>query len=224
MLIVLEGLDGAGKSTQVKMLDSFFAGLGKSVEYLHFPRFDAPVFGDMIARYLRGDYGGLQQVHPQLVALLYAEDRRDAAPMIRSWLDAGRIVILDRYVCSNIAFQCARAASEKEAAELEKWILELEFGTFGIPKPDANLFLDVPMGFVRSKLESERKGSDRDYLNGKRDIHESSMDFQAKVRGVYLDQCDEGLLQRLDCSASDGSMLPAADIFNKIKNAVGGLK
>ena len=220
MLIVLEGLDGAGKSTQVKMLDRFFAEQGKSVEYLHFPRFDAPVFGEMIAKYLRGDFGGLQQVHPQLVALLYAEDRRDAAPMIRSWLDSGKIVILDRYVCSNIAFQCARAASDKEAAELEKWILDLEFGTFDIPKPDANLFLDVPIGFVKSKLEADRKGSDRDYLKGKQDIHESSIDFQAKVRQVYLDQCKEGLLERLDCSASDGSMLPAADIFNKIKNAI----
>jgi dTMP kinase len=220
MLIVLEGLDGAGKSTQVKMLDRFFAGQGKSVEYLHFPRFNAPVFGEMIAKYLRGDYGGLQQVHPQLVALLYAEDRRDAAPMIRTWLDSGRIVILDRYVCSNIAFQCARTASETEADELEQWILDLEFGTFGIPEPDANLFLDVPMSFVKSKLEADRKGSDRDYLNGKQDIHESSMDFQSKVRQVYLDQCGEGLLTRLDCSASDGSMLPAEDIFNKIKIAL----
>ena len=104
MLIVLEGLDGAGKSTQLTMVSNYMESRGNKVEYLHFPRFDAPVFGDLIARFLRGDFGSIEQVHPQLVALLFAEDRRDAAPMLRNWLDEGRCVVLDRYYYSNIAF------------------------------------------------------------------------------------------------------------------------
>ena len=79
MLIVLEGLDGAGKSTQLKMVTSYFASLGRKVDYLHFPRYSAPLYGELIAKFLRGDFGAIDQVHPQLVALLFAEDRRDAS-------------------------------------------------------------------------------------------------------------------------------------------------
>ncbi|MCI2082004.1 MAG: thymidylate kinase [Bacteroidales bacterium] len=217
MLIVLEGLDGAGKSTQVKLLDMFLSEKGKHPEYMHFPRFDATVFGEMIAGYLRGEYGGLNDVHPQLVALLYAEDRRDAAPQIRKWLGEGRDVILDRYVGSNIAFQCARSASEDDATALEKWILELEYGAFGIPEADVGLFLDVPIEFISARLGGRRDGADREYLRGKQDIYEAEMEFQEKVRGVYLRQCEEGLLKRIDCSADDGTILSAETVFDKIK-------
>ncbi|MFA7180444.1 MAG: thymidylate kinase, partial [Bacteroidales bacterium] len=105
MLIVLEGLDGAGKSTQIGMLREYFENRGEKVQFLHFPRFDAPVYGTLIARFLRGDFGSIESVHPMLVALLFAEDRRDASAVIRTWLDKGSVVILDRYIYSNIAFQ-----------------------------------------------------------------------------------------------------------------------
>ena len=86
MLIVIEGLDGSGKSTQVARMSEYLASRdGRSPEYLHFPRFDTPVVGDMIARFLRGEFGRIDQVHPMIVALLFAEDRRDASAMIRGW-------------------------------------------------------------------------------------------------------------------------------------------
>ena len=98
MFIVLEGLDGAGKSTQIRKLRDMFSVQGIESEYIHFPRFDAPVYGELIARFLRGELGGVEQVDPYLVALLYAGDRNDAAAMIRGWLDEGKAVIADRYV------------------------------------------------------------------------------------------------------------------------------
>ena len=79
MLTVLEGLDGAGKSTQVKKLRTYLESQLGSLEYIHFPRYDAPVYGDLISRFLRGDFGSNETVHPQLVALLFAEDRHGAA-------------------------------------------------------------------------------------------------------------------------------------------------
>ena len=98
MLIVLEGLDGAGKSTQVRRLKSYLQRRLPCLDYIHFPRYDAPLYGDLISRFLRGDFGDNNSVHPQLVAMLFAEDRHGAAASIRQALNEGRTVLLDRYV------------------------------------------------------------------------------------------------------------------------------
>ena len=166
MFIVLEGLDGAGKSTQIRMLRQLFADRGAASEYVHFPRFDSPVYGELIARFLRGEFGGVGQVDPYLVALLFAGDRADAAPQIRQWLAAGKVVILDRYVYSNVGFQCAKLPAGKERDRLAEWIVNLEFGYNGLPRPDMSLFLDVPFAFTERKLTEVREGDDRNYLNG----------------------------------------------------------
>ena len=104
MLIVLEGLDGAGKSTQVKRLKEYLQQRCGTLEYIHFPRYEAPVYGDLITRFLKGEFGSIEAVHPQLVALLFAEDRHGAAPAMREALARGKTVLLDRYVYSNIAY------------------------------------------------------------------------------------------------------------------------
>ena len=221
MLIVLEGLDGAGKSTQLKMLSDHVAATGRKVDYLHFPRYDAPVIGGMIAAFLRGDFGAIDQVHPQVVAYLFAEDRRDAAPLIREKLAAGHCVVLDRYVYSNIAFQCSKMPDEASAERLRDWIFDTEYREYGIPKPDLNLFLDVPISFVDAKLKLNRKGGDRAYLEGKSDIHEADIRFQVKVREHYLDECRrDPQFIRIDCSDPAGNMLPAADIFRRIRHEI----
>ena len=150
--IVLEGLDGAGKSTQVRMLQERLSAQGFAYEYLHFPRFDAPVYGELVARFLRGELGALDQVNPYLVALIYAGDRAEAAPMIRRWLEAGKFVIVDRYVYSNVGYQCAKIDDPADRERLREWIIDLEYGHNGIPQPDLSLFLDVPFSFTQRKL------------------------------------------------------------------------
>ncbi len=220
MLIVLEGLDGAGKSTQVRKLKEYLESKG-ALDYIHFPRYDAPVYGKLISAFLRGDFGTNETVHPQLVALIYAEDRHGAVPEIRKSLDAGRNVLFDRYVYSNIAYQCAKLSDPAKIEELRSWIVDTEFGDFGEPKPDLNIFLDVPLSFVESNLTSHREGSDRDYLSGGKDIHESSMAFQARVRDMYLMQAEKDpALKVVDCSDEEGKMLPEDAIFSKIKALV----
>ena len=221
MLVVLEGLDGAGKSTQVKKLRTYLESVCGGLEYIHFPRYDAPVYGDLIGRFLRGDFGSNETVHPQLVALLFAEDRHGAAEGIRKHLEDGGTVLLDRYVYSNIAYQCAKLGSEEESEALRKWIIDTEYGVFGIPKPDINLFLDVPIGFVEANLTAQRQGDDRDYLSGGRDIHEADIAFQKRVRSIYLKQAslDEDFLV-VDCSDDNGSMLGPDEIFERIRAIV----
>lgn len=221
MLVVLEGLDGAGKSTQVRKLRSYLEEACGNLEYIHFPRYGAPVYGDLISRFLRGDFGGNDAVHPQLVALLFAEDRHGAAPEIRERLERGETVLLDRYVYSNIAYQCAKIESEDEAEALRKWIFKTEYGEFGLPKPDLNIFLDVPIGFVEANLSSQRQGEDRSYLSGGRDIHEADISFQKKVRSIYLKQAalDDRFIT-VECMDAKGSMLDPDAIFAKIRKIV----
>ena len=221
MFIVLEGVDGSGKSTQIANLQRMFAEQGIPTQYLHFPRFDAPYFGDLIARFLRGELGSIEQVDPYIVAMLYAGDRRDAAAMIRGWMAEGKVVICDRYVYSNIGYQCAKVADAVEREKLREWILSLEYDYFAIPRPDVSLFLDVPFAFTERKLIQEvREGDDRAYLNGKKDIHEQSLDLQRAVRQVYIDAAehDENMFV-VDCS-SEGEMAAPEVIFERIKRIV----
>ena len=222
MLVVLEGLDGAGKSTQVRKMRRYLETRCGNVDYIHFPRYDAPVYGELISRFLRGDFGENDSVHPQLVALLFAEDRHQIAPYMKRELEKGKTILLDRYVYSNIAYQCAKLYGENSRKELRDWILDTEYGAFGLPVPDLNFFLDVPVGFVEEKLSAARLGHDRDYLNGGSDIHESDIGFQKRVRDVYLAQCEaDPRFIRIDCSAPDGSMLPPDDIFSKMTDVIG---
>ena len=159
MLVVLEGLDGAGKSTQVKKLRAYLESVFGNLEYIHFPRYDSPVYGDLISRFLRGDFGSNETVHPQLVALLFAEDRHGAAPEMKKVLAAGGSVLRDRYVYSNISYQCAKLSNKAERQTLREWILSTEFEEFGIPRPDLSLFLDVPFSFTERKLSEVREGA-----------------------------------------------------------------
>ena len=221
MLVVLEGLDGAGKSTQVKKLRSYLEMRCGEVEYIHFPRYDAPVYGDLISRFLRGDFGTNAEVHPQLVALLFAEDRHGAAPGIRHFLEEGKTVLLDRYVYSNIAYQCAKLSDPAEREALHDWIFRTEYGLFDLPVPDLNLFLDVPIDFVEERLSAHRSGTDRDYLEGAQDIHEADIEFQKTVRSIYRAETrrDPKFL-RIDCADGNGRMLPPGSIFQRIQSTV----
>lgn len=215
--IVIEGLDGAGKSTQIELLKQYLTGKHIDSEYIHFPTTDSRIFGNMISRFLRGEFGGLDDVNPYLVALLFAGDRYNLAEQINNWQKDGKVVINDRYVYSNIGFQCAKLSDEKEADKLFDWIFDLEYDYFKIPKPDLSIFLDVPFEFTKKRLTENRSGSDRDYLEGKTDIHEADLDFQQKVKRTYLKAIDrDDKFVRIDCSSKDGDMLSPQEISKLI--------
>lgn len=217
MFIVLEGLDGAGKSTQIAKITEMFRQRGIESEYVHFPRFDAPIYGELIARFLRGELGSVEQVNPYLVALLYAGDRAECAKTIREWQQQGKVVIADRYVYSNVGYQCAKLPQGEERDALREWILRTEYDEFAIPRPDVSLFLDVPFSFTERKLTQVREGDDRSYLNGGRDIHEASLDLQRRVREVYLEASEiYGDIKVVDCSTEEQAMASADEIFERI--------
>ncbi|MBN1186043.1 MAG: dTMP kinase [Bacteroidales bacterium] len=215
--IVLEGLDGSGKSTQVELFQDYLKYNKIPFRYLHFPRTDSPVYGELVAMFLQGKFGALDKVDPYLVALLYAGDRMDASEMIRSWLAEGLLVLVDRYVFSNIAFQCAKLTNKDEQEKLRKWILHLEYAYHKIPSPDLNILLTVPFAFTEVNLTQRRSGSDRDYLDGADDIHEADLEFQKRVREAYLWQLKlEPSFIGIDCADENGQILNKTTIHNKI--------
>lgn len=221
--VVIEGLDGAGKSTQINLLQDYLEQVKIPYKYLHFPRTDSQFFGEMIARFLRGEFGDINMVDPYIVAMLYAGDRMDAASMIRTWIKSGNLVVVDRYVFSNIAFQCAKLRNPDDRERLRKWIIQLEYEYYKIPKPDINLFLDVPFKFTTQRLSQTREGSGRKYLNGKQDIHEANLDFQNRVRDIYLHEINtDNSFRIINCSKKNDGILPPEKIFEKILKTLKG--
>lgn len=215
--IVIEGLDGSGKSTQIDLIKKYLSDQSIPFRFLHFPRTESPFFGELIARFLRGDMGQLNHVDPYLVALIYACDRADAANQINNWLDEGFLVLADRYVYSNIGYQCAKLSDAPLRKKLADWIKALEYDYYKIPKPDINLFLEVPFSFTQHKLSNQRQGNDRNYLLGKQDIHETDLAFQKTVKEIYLWQEKESPeLQSLKCYNNKQEIYSPAHISEMI--------
>jgi dTMP kinase len=216
--IVIEGLDGAGKSTQLKMLLERCDLENIKYKFVHFPRTEEQgVYGTMISQYLRGDFGSLDSVHPQLVALIFALDRVEFADQIRQWMNDGYMVIADRYVYSNIAFQCAKLSTSEEKEILSKWILDFEYEYHKIPTPTVSMYLDVPFEFIKKSLENNREGNARAYLEGKEDIHENDLSFQDKVRREYERMVSfSSDFKKIKCTANDGNMMQTDEIHKGI--------
>jgi dTMP kinase len=138
-------------------------------------------------------------------------------------MEEGNMVIVDRYVYSNIAFQCAKIHDPGDRERLLRWIFGFEFGYNRLPRPDLNIFLNVPFAFTRKQLMGSRDGDDRAYLKGEQDIHEENLDFQERVRQVYLDlqhKVDDLVL--IECMDGKGGMLPPQTISEKIITLIQG--
>lgn len=217
--IVIEGLDGSGKSTQLKKIKSYLKAQNINYQYLHFPKVEDGIFGDLVARFLRGDLGKIDAVDPYLVGLIYAGDRDHSKNQILEWIANGDLVIIDRYVYSNMAFQGAKLITREEKKALRAWLRNLEFNHYQIPQPDLSLFLDVPFTFTTKSLTNQREGDDRDYLKGKQDIHEADLSFQETVRREYLELVEQDTnFHLIKCYNDAMEMLTPDIIFEKIIN------
>lgn len=185
-LICAEGIDGSGKSTQVKLIKKYLKENKLSFKHYHFPMYGHNQFSDLISKFLRGEFGTIEEVDPLFVANIYAMDRFRFLPVLEKALEENDVVVLDRYVYSNMAYQGAKYSEESEDNKIIKeWIHEFEFNFLNLPYPDLNIFFDVPIEIIKKRLE-KREGKDRDYLNEKKDIHEADLNFQKRVRDNYI--------------------------------------
>lgn len=220
-IITIEGLDGAGKSTQIDLIVNKLTSSNIKHKFIHFPMLNKGVYGELIAEYLRGEFGSVETVHPKLVALLFAQDRNEHKEKLLKWIDEGYLIIMDRYVNSNIAFQCAKTNNLADKIKLKKWILDFEFNTNNLPLPYLSFFLHVPFDIIKNSLTKPRNGADRDYLKGQVDIHEDSLDLQRKVYNEYLTLLKEqSNFFEIECFSRDCNWLSPMEINESIMSKI----
>ena len=216
-LICLEGLDGAGKGTQVKLITEHLDNIGKTYKNVHFPMYGQNEFAEVISSFLRGEFGDVDEVDPLFVANIYAMDRYKYKVNLLNDLDSYDYVILDRYVFSNIAFQGAMYEDDDKKQSIIKWINDFEFRFLYLPYPELTIYFDLPIDVIKERLESNRVGDDRNYLNGGSDIHEKSLDLQTKVRNVYLGLTEFPNYNVIKCVGEMGEVLTPENLFNTYK-------
>ena len=215
-LIAIEGIDGSGKRTQLDLLSRVLVSGGNRVYSTGFPQYDS-WFGRMVGQFLNGELGALEAVDPHFTALLYAGDRFEAKPRIEAALDEGKIVLIDRYIGSNLAHQTARVVPERRV-EFQRWIEHLEYNIYDLPREDLILYLRVrpteAQKLVAQKLQ-------RSYTSAKQDLQEASLRHLQDAAAMY-DQLARGApWVTIECfDSAGGAMRSVKEIAREILAAV----
>ena len=187
LLVVIEGIDGSGKGTQSARLRDRLRDRGLRAGLLSFPRYDATFFGQRIGDFLNGRFGQLNEVDPFLASLLYAGDRLESKAELTRLLATNDVLVLDRYVPSNIAHQAGKRTGEQRR-ELADWIEKIEYDLFGLPRPDLVVLLDIP---TKDSQELIAKKEQRSYTTQAADIQEADTDYLSRVRSAYRELAAE---------------------------------
>ena len=219
MLVALEGVDGAGKATQLRLVSERLRQAGLSTEVISFPRYQQGVFGDSVARFLNGDLGEPVAVPPEFPALLFACDRLEHRQELLDLLERADVVLADRYVASNAAYQAARLAGEARSAFLE-WLLRVEYEVFELPRPALQVYLRVAVDTAR-RLVSMKEA--RSYTDKRYDVFENDQTLQAAVAERYEDfvaRSTGGPWRAIEVSDAAGTPRPAEAIAESVTAAV----
>lgn len=197
-LIVIEGIDGSGKTTQIDLLVKYLSDRNIPFETISFPQYGKNEYADKVYDYLSGKFG---EVDPYSIAKVYAADRKTVKDLINNWLNAGKLVIVNRYVSSSKAHLGANL-KDVERENFMEWIDRLEYQTNGMPKLDLNILLKV----------DPKIGQQNSQVDHRVDIHEQSIKHEEKATQIYfeLSQAEEDWVV-VDCM-DDGKMKPPEKI------------
>ncbi len=212
--IVIDGTDGSGKGTQTALLVETLKREGYKVEMADFPQYGTKSAGP-IEEYLNGKYGKLD---PYVASMFFAIDRFDASFKIRKWLDEGSIVVSNRYVTANAGHQGGNIESTAERIKYFKWLDDLEYNIFKIPKPDLNLILHVPAK-IAQKLVDKKPAEVRKYAEGKnkkRDMLESDLKHLQRAEIVFMQITELFPNTKLVECVEDSTLLTPDQVHSKI--------
>lgn len=211
-LIVIDGTDGSGKATQTKLLLQTLQTEGYGAATTDFPQYGSKSAGPL-EEYLNGKYG---QVNPRAASIFYAIDRFDIAKTMQQWLNEGKVVVSNRYVTANAGHQGGKISDKAERIKFFKWLDDLEYGIFGVPKPDLNIILHVPAELAQ-KLVDKKQPAARKYANGKkRDLHEADLKHLQNAESAYLEIAKLFPNTKLVECVENGQLLPPRQIHNKV--------
>ncbi|MCK6462392.1 MAG: thymidylate kinase [Candidatus Pacebacteria bacterium] len=213
---VIDGTDGSGKATQTKLLAENMRKAGFKIKTVDFPQYENNFFGQLVGRYLSGEFGGSSEVSPYLASVLYAGDRFETKEKIEKWLSEGFIVIADRYASSNQIHQGGKISDPNKRREFLAWLEELEYGIFKIPRPAAIIYLDMPLEISQKLLKEKTAQKKKVYLKGKKDIHENDIKHlsNAKKNAVGLIKKSNNWI-KINCS-KNGKPLAVEEINKNI--------
>ncbi len=211
--IVIDGGDGSGKTTQAKLLIEYLKKIQIPVDYFDFPQYYNSFHGKTVARFLRGEFGDINEVSPYLASLAYALDRASVKKEMDKILNKGTYIVANRYATSNMAHQGAKFKDREKREDYLSWVYELEYKVHKIPKEDIVIYLYVPWEIG---LKLTTKKGERGYLKGKEDIHEKDLDFRKASEEMYLQLAKRYRhWVKIDC-IEDGKLLSPEVIHKKI--------
>jgi len=212
-LIVLEGGDSSGKSTQLKLLTERLEKEGREVIHMHFPKHGIS-FGKVVDAYLMGEYGKKEDIPAEFISLLFLTDFYESKFKIEKEIKNGKIIILSRYFSSTLTYQVTLASKEKRD-EMRQWIKNV---SSLLPQPDLTLVLYVPIEYSVKLLDNAENAEE--YKKGlKRDQHEDDIEFQKNYMLEYDRNISALNWTKLDC-VENNSLLSIEKIHEKIYEKV----
>jgi dTMP kinase len=220
-LIVIDGTDGSGKATQVGLLVKHLKKDGLKVRIVDFPDYKDNFFGKFIGHCLTEQYYNFLHVHPKIASVLYAADRFETKDKITKWLADGFVVIANRYVSANQIHQGGKIKNATKRAAFIKWLDQMEYKVFKIPRPDVVFYLSLPINIVTKLIASRDNLANRGYKGKKKDVHESDTEFleNSRASALWLARTQKNYV-KIEC-APKGELLSResihGDIYKKVK-------
>lgn len=214
-IIVIDGTDGSGKTIQVALLLKHLNKDGYKTALADFPQYGLPS-AYFVERYLRGEYGGANEVNPYLGSLFYALDRFEAKEKINNALTRGKILISNRYVSASMGHQGAKIKSRFQRRKFFKWVENIEHDIVGMPRPSLTIILHVPARLAQKLVD--KKGR-RAYIRRKRDIHEDDIKHLAAAEKTYLEMAKYFGYKVVEC-VENGKLLTPKEIHERVWSIV----
>lgn len=214
--IVIDGTDGSGKATQVALLAKRLEKEGKTVKIVDFPEYEKNFFGSFIGHCLTEQFYNFSNLHPKIASVLYAADRFESKAELEGWLKRGYVVLANRYVSANQIHQGGKITNTKKRRDFLKWLDQMEYGVFKIPKPDVVLYLSVPLAVSQKLMKERDKQSSRSYKGKKKDVHETDPVHLQNARTSAMKLVKElNNFVKIDC-APRGELLSREVIHDQV--------
>ena len=213
--IAIDGGDGSGKATQTKLLIDDLEKKEIKIEQFSFPQYDT-FFGDLVSKYLQGEFGKLEDVPVETASLLYELDRFQSAPEMFDKLDSGIWIASDRWATANLGYQPAKFEDENERWKFYDWLKDVQKR---LPKPDRILFLDVDVITAEKLLDARENGKHGD---GKLDIHEANTKYKLRVQEMLKAVATREDWTRINC-VEEGKIKSVNEIHALIMDAIDDL-